>query len=126
MKSSKLGKNTSIRVENITPWGIWLIIKEKEYFIDFEEFPYFKEQKINDVQNVQLLHGDHLYWPILDIDLEIDNFENPTKYPLKSNQANIERTLNPTVGTALDFCKKQQKSHVKRPDSHAEKRSAIG
>jgi hypothetical protein len=25
-----------------------------------------------------------LYWPDLDIDLEIDNLENPEKYPLKS------------------------------------------
>jgi len=25
-----------------------------------------------------------LYWPELDVDLEIDNLENPEKYPLKS------------------------------------------
>jgi len=31
-----------------------------------------------------LLHGYHLYWPELDVDLEIDNLENPEKYPLKS------------------------------------------
>jgi hypothetical protein len=31
-----------------------------------------------------MLHGFHLYWPELDIDLEIDNLENPEKYPLKS------------------------------------------
>jgi hypothetical protein len=30
-----------------------------------------------------LLHGYHLFWPELDIDLEIDNLENPSKYPLK-------------------------------------------
>jgi len=30
-----------------------------------------------------LLHGFHLYWPDLDVDLEIDNLENPEKYPLK-------------------------------------------
>jgi len=32
-----------------------------------------------------LLHGYHLYWPELDVDLEIDNLENPEKYPLKFN-----------------------------------------
>jgi len=84
VKSLKPGKSTSIKVEGITPWGIWLLLKEKEYFLDFDEFPYFKEQKIKDVQNVQLLHEDHLYWPELDIDLEIDNLINPEKYPLKS------------------------------------------
>jgi hypothetical protein len=39
---------------------------------------------LNSIQNVQLLHGYHLYWPELDVDLEIDNLENPGKYPLKS------------------------------------------
>jgi len=39
---------------------------------------------LNSIQNVQLLHGFHLYWPELDVDLEIDNLENPEKYPLKS------------------------------------------
>jgi len=34
------------------------------------------------IQNVKLLHGFHLYWPKLDVDLEIDTLENPEKYPL--------------------------------------------
>lgn len=80
----KNGKDISVSVENITPFGIWIYIKGKEYFLNYENFPYFKDQTINDIQNVQLLHGFHLYWPTLDIDLEIDNLENPEKYPLKS------------------------------------------
>ncbi|HCS49224.1 MAG TPA: integron cassette protein [Candidatus Aminicenantes bacterium] len=64
--------------------GIWVLIKEKEYFLSFEDFPYFKDQTLNSIQNVQLPQGYHLYWPDLDIDLEIDNLENPEKYPLKS------------------------------------------
>jgi hypothetical protein len=39
---------------------------------------------LRSIQNVQLLHSYHLYWPDLDVDLEIDNLENPQKYPLKS------------------------------------------
>jgi hypothetical protein len=90
MKSSKPGKDISVSVENITPFGIWLYVKEKEYFLSFKDFPYFKDQTLNSIQNVQLLHGYHLYWPGLDIDLEIDNLENPEKYPLKSRiKANI-------------------------------------
>jgi hypothetical protein len=86
MKSPKLGKNTSVSVENITPSGIWLYVKGKEYFLSYQEFPYFKDQTLAAIQNVYLLHGYHLYWPVMDIDLEIDNFDNPEKYPLKSNQ----------------------------------------
>ncbi|MBN1224303.1 MAG: DUF2442 domain-containing protein [Candidatus Aminicenantes bacterium] len=84
MKSRNPGKVISISVENITPFGIWIFVKEKEYFLSFEDFPYFKGQTLNSIQNVQLLHGYHLYWPDLDVDLEIDNLENPEKYPLKS------------------------------------------
>ena len=84
MKSLKNGKNTSVSVENISTFGIWLFVKGKEYFLDFSSYPYFKEQTIKSIQNVELLHGFHLYWPDLDVDLEIDNLENPEKYPLKS------------------------------------------
>jgi hypothetical protein len=35
------------------------------------------EAKKKEVLNVQLLHGYHLYWPELDVDLEIDSLENP-------------------------------------------------
>ena len=84
MKLSRHGKDISVSVENITSFGIWLLVKEKEYFLSYKVFPFFKDQTLNSIQNVQLLHGYHLYWPDLDIDLEIDNLENPEKYPLKS------------------------------------------
>ena len=84
MRSRNPGKGISISVENITPFGIWIFVKGKEYFLSFEDFPYFRDQTLSSIQNVQLLHGYHLYWPDLDVDLEIDNLENPAKYPLKS------------------------------------------
>jgi hypothetical protein len=84
MKSLKSGKSTSASVENITPFGIWLFVNEKEYFLNYEEYPYFRDQSLKSIQHVQLLHGYHLYWPELDVDLEIDNLENPEKYHLKS------------------------------------------
>jgi hypothetical protein len=83
MKLLKHGKDISVSVENITPFGIWLYVKEKEYFLSYKDYPYFKNQTLSSIQNVQLLHGYHLYWPDLDVDLEIDNLENPEKYPLK-------------------------------------------
>ena len=84
MRLSKPGKSISVNVENITPFGVWLYVNKKEYFLNYQQFPYFKNKKIKSIQKVQLLHGYHLYWPELDVDLEINNFENPEKYPLKS------------------------------------------
>lgn len=89
MKLSKHGKIILVSVENITPFGIWVFINGKEYFLNYREYPYFKNQSLNSIQNVQLLHGYHLYWPELDIDLEIDNLENPEKYTLKSKAKSI-------------------------------------
>ena len=83
MKSPKLGESTSVSVENITPLGIWLYVKEKEYFLSYKDYPYFKDRSLSSIQNVELHHGFHLYWPDMDVDLELDNLENPEKYPLK-------------------------------------------
>jgi len=80
----KRGKDISVSVENITPFGIWIFVREKEYFLGYKDYPYFKDQTLSSIQRVRLVHGFHLYWSDLDVDLEIDNLENPQKYPLKS------------------------------------------
>lgn len=96
MKSLRHGKNILVSVENITPFGIWIFVKEKEYFLSYKDYPYFKNQTLSSIQNVQLLHGYHLYWPELDVDLEIDNLENPQKYPLKSGIVKHQPTIHST------------------------------
>jgi len=35
MKSSKHGKTILVSVENITPFGIWLFVKGREYFLSY-------------------------------------------------------------------------------------------
>ena len=96
MRSEKRGKNISASVENITPFGIWLFVKDKEYFLSYRDYPYFKDLPLHAIQKVQLLHEYHLYWPELDIDLEIDVLEHPEQYPLTSKAA-----LPPTDKKAL-------------------------
>lgn len=83
MNPKNSGKSTSVSVENITPFGIWLFVRGKEYFLSYKDYPYFRDQVLSAIQDVQLLHEYHLYWPRLDVDLEIDNLEHPEKYPLK-------------------------------------------
>ncbi|MBI2251997.1 MAG: DUF2442 domain-containing protein [Armatimonadetes bacterium] len=107
MKSLKHGKDILVSVENITPFGIWLFVKEKEYFLSYKDYPYFKNQTLNSIQNVQLLHGYHLYWPKLDVDLELDNLKNPEKYPLKFESKkhltshSTGRPISPPVNSEL-------------------------
>jgi len=96
MRLLRHGKDILVSVENITPFGIWIFVKEKEYFLSYKDYPYFKDQTLSSIQNVQLLHGYHLYWPELDVDLEIDNLKNPQKYPLKSRIVKKHPTIHST------------------------------
>ena len=83
MKSKKNGKSTSrIEIQNISKHGFWLFIKDKEYFLPFQIYPWFKEAKISDIQNVCLHNEHHLNWPSLDVDLEIESIQSPDKYPM--------------------------------------------
>ncbi len=84
-KSASRGKSTSVvEVLNISAWGIWILVEDVEYFISFEEFPWFAEAKIADILLVSYPHSGHLYWAKLDIDLALDSLVDPEKFPLKA------------------------------------------
>lgn len=77
-----LGKNIFPIELNITQFGIWLTVHDQEYFLPHEEYPFFKNATINDIYDVELLHGAHLYWSKLDVDLSVDILKNPHHFPL--------------------------------------------
>ncbi len=83
MTSKMLGKNISeVEVSNISKHGFWVLVKEKEYFLSYDEYSWFKDAKISDILDVRLLHESHLYWEKLDVDLELSALEEPGRYPL--------------------------------------------
>lgn len=83
MKSRALGKNISAaEVVQISPHGIWVDVSGCEYFMPYKDYPWFCEATVSQIQNVNLIHGCHLHWPDLDVDLDIDSLEQPEKYPL--------------------------------------------
>lgn len=84
MKSHRLGKSTSrVEVLNISSRGVWLYVKGKEYFLPHEEFPWFRGATVAQIHAVKLLHGRHLHWERLDVDIELDSLEHPERYPLR-------------------------------------------
>ena len=88
MRSCTLGKNTSkAEIQNISKHGLWPYAKGQEFLLSFEDYPWFKDAKVSAAYNVKLLHGSHLYWPDLDVDLDIESLEHPEKYPLKAKHA---------------------------------------
>lgn len=85
MRSIKHGKSTSKpEVINISEHGFWILISGREYFLPFEQFPWFKQTTIEQISNLELQHENHLYWPKLDVDLSLNIIENPEKYKLIS------------------------------------------
>ena len=83
MTSKTLGKNISeIEVSNISLHGFWLFVTDKEYFLPYNHFPWFRDATVKQICDVQLFHGHHLFWPQLDVDLELDSLLNPDNYPL--------------------------------------------
>ena len=83
MKSKRVGENISqVEVSNISLHGIWLFVKDKEHFLSFDEYPWFRDAKIGDILKVELLNDHHLRWETLDVDLELESLVNPGNYPL--------------------------------------------
>jgi len=82
MNSTALGNVTSgIEVTNISIHGIWTLVNDKEYFLSFEDFPWFREQPISAIFNVVEVSPGHFYWPDLDIDLTEEIIEHPERFP---------------------------------------------
>jgi len=85
MKSAKHGKDTSlVEVTNVSKHGFWLLVGDKERFVAFEQFPWFREAPIGHLLNVELPGPHHLYWPDLDLDIAVESIDHPERFPLVS------------------------------------------
>lgn len=86
MKLKKRGKSIlpPIEITHCSAHGIWMLVHEKEFFLDFESFPWFENAPLKDLMNVTLLHSKFLRWETLDVDLELDSLIHPEHYPLIS------------------------------------------
>ena len=93
MKSAKPGPHISVEVSNVSTTGFWLLIGEKERFLPFADFPWFREARIRELVNVELQSPNHLYWPDLDIDLAVESVDHPERFPLVSRASS--NTVNP-------------------------------
>ena len=83
MKSLEPGKDISpVEVTNVSRHGLWVFLQEREYFLPYDKFPWFKNARLSEILDVQLLHGFHLHWPALDLDLDTTILDNPEDSPL--------------------------------------------
>lgn len=79
------GNSTSaVEVTNISAHGIWLLAHDRELFMSYDEFPWFKDQPVKVIMNVEEPSFGHYYWPEIDVDLTQEIIEHPERFPNKA------------------------------------------
>ena len=76
--------SSGAEVTNISRYGLWLLSNDTEYFLSYDDFPWFKDAPVGKILNIEEPSPGHFYWPDLDVDLGTDTIEHPERYPLKS------------------------------------------
>ena len=81
-------KAESVSVLMINAKGITINVKGQDFFVSYHRVPWMREATIKDVLNIRMCGTDAVEWPALGVDLEIDSFRYPERYPLliKRNQ----------------------------------------
>jgi hypothetical protein len=75
---------STAEVTNISQHGFWMLVDGQEFFLPFEEFPWFRQAPVDAILRLERPSPEHFYWPDLDVDLGLDSIEHPERYPLKS------------------------------------------
>ena len=85
MSSLAHGNSTlAVEVTNISTHGVWLLAHNKELYMPYDNFPWFKDQAIKSIINVEEQSTGHFYWPDIDVDLTEEIIEYPERFPLKA------------------------------------------
>jgi hypothetical protein len=60
MKSDCIGAGTlAAEILNVSPHGFWVLVRDKEYFLDYHHFPWFRRGSLDQLFRVELLHEQH-------------------------------------------------------------------
>ena len=85
MSSSAPGNTISpVEITYISGHGVWILAHDKEMFMSYEEFPWFKDQPVKAILNVEEPSPGHFYWPDIDVDLTEEIIEHPDRFPKKA------------------------------------------
>lgn len=73
---------SEIEVSLVSKQGFWLLLENEELFVPYLQFPWFKKATIEQITSVECPSANHLYWPMLDVDLAVESIRNPGDFPL--------------------------------------------
>jgi hypothetical protein len=87
MNSSAQGNSISaVEITHISNNGIWMLADQEELFLSYEDFPWFKDQKLKAILDVEEPARGHFYWPSIDVDLTLEIIKHPERFPLQAKK----------------------------------------
>ena len=85
MSSLAHGDSTLVvEITHISSHGVWLLSNDKELFMSYEEFPWFKDIPVKSIINVEEQSPGTFYWQDIKIDLTMESIEHPER-PFRSH-----------------------------------------
>ena len=76
---------SAAEVTHISQHGLWLLLGDEELHLPFQQFPWFRQATVDQIITIEHPTPNHLYWPLLDVDLSVDSIRRPDHFPLVSN-----------------------------------------
>ena len=73
---------SAAEVTHVSKHGFWLLLGDEELIVPFALFPWFKQATIEQLLKVEWPTPNHLYWPLLDVDLSVESIRDPSAFPL--------------------------------------------
>lgn len=78
-----------VEVSHVSRHGFWLLLAGEELFLPFDDFPWFRSASIAELCELVWPAPDHLYWPLLDIDIGVESIRDPAAFPLIASAAAV-------------------------------------
>lgn len=69
--------------------GLQLRLDGEDLSLPFSSFPWFRHASMEQRATIERPQPDHLYWPLLDVDLSVETIRNPACCPLVSGRTGV-------------------------------------
>ncbi|NOT17195.1 MAG: DUF2442 domain-containing protein [Sulfuriferula sp.] len=81
--------DTGVEVFLASNHGFWLNLRGDELFVPYTDFPWFQSATLAQITTVEWPSANHLYWPLLDVDLAVESIRQPELFPLVAKIAPV-------------------------------------